>query len=38
MPEVDTLTIPDALANDPYFAESYRQTRYDDIPRSDPAL
>jgi hypothetical protein len=24
LPTVDTLTIPDALANDPYFASSYR--------------
>ena len=37
-PTVDTLTIPDALAGDPYFAGSYWQTRYDDFPRADPRL
>lgn len=35
---VDALTIPDALLNDPYFASSYRQERYDDFPRAHAGL
>ena len=38
LPTVDTLTIPDALAGDPYFTDSYWQTRYDDFPRNDRRL
>lgn len=33
-----TLNLEDALANDPYFAQSYRNSRYDDFKAVDPRL
>ncbi len=38
LPTVDTLTIPDALSNDPFFATSYRRERYDDFTRAGEGL